>query len=167
MLQCAAVCCSVLQCIGWGGGDDSALLAARMKTMGTSAVCCSVLQCVSMSCSEMLAAHTNSTGKARSFSAGDSCEQVWGSVVAVSLQYVAVCCSVLHCVAVWCQCRCSMWQCVAACGSVLQGVPQCAVPLEGQMQVSEVYCVAVCCSMQQCVAGCSAVCSIFKGVGCQ
>ena len=51
--------------------------------------------------------------------------------VAVLLQCVAVCYSVLQCVAV----RCSVLQCVAVCYSVLQ-------------------CVAVCCSVLQCVAVC-------------
>ena len=54
---------------------------------------------------------------------------------------IAVCCSVLRCVAICCsglQCVaicCSVMQCVAVCGSVLQ-------------------CVAVCCSVLQCVAVC-------------
>jgi len=67
----------------------------------------------------------------------------------VELQYVAVCCSVLQCVAV-CRSRrpttciydapgytylCREMQCVAVCCSVLQ-------------------CVAVCCSVLQCVAVC-------------
>jgi len=91
----------------------------------------------------------------------------------VHMGYVAVCCSVLQCVAVCCSATypnnmyiygqifwtlgigdmslCSVLQCVAACGSVLQ-------------------CVAVCCSVLQCVAACGsvlqrvAVCWIFSAV---
>jgi len=51
------------------------------------------------------------------------------------LQCVAVCCSVLQCVAVECMYLLSVLQCVAVCCSVLQ-------------------CVAVCCSVLQCVAVC-------------
>jgi len=63
------------------------------------------------------------------------CVAVWCSVlsvlqgIAVDLQCVVVCCSVLQCVAVCC----SVLQCVAACCSVLQ-------------------CIAACCSVLQCAA---------------
>jgi len=43
MLQCAAVCCSVLQCV--------AALLIYLTTLGYVAVCCSVLQCVAVCCS--------------------------------------------------------------------------------------------------------------------
>jgi len=47
----------------------------------------------------------------------------------VRLQCVAVCCSVLQCVAVWFEvdlmCSCSVLQCVAVCCSVLQYVAVC------------------------------------------
>ena len=42
MLQCVAVCCSVLQCV---------------------AVCCSVLQCVAVCCSEVLPADGGCSGE--------------------------------------------------------------------------------------------------------
>ena len=70
MLQCDAVCCSVLQCV---------------------AVCCSVLQCVAVCCSvshmyrgEEFHQHVRSE---------DSPSEMNQSV----LQCVAVCCSVLQC----------------------------------------------------------------------
>ena len=61
--------------------------------------------------------------------------------------YVAMCFSVLQCVAVCCQCVavcCSVLQCVAVCCDMLQCVAVCCSVLQ---------CVAVCCSVLQCVKG--------------
>jgi len=84
------------------------------------------------------------------------------------LQCVAVCCSVLQCVAVPCvavcgsvQCVavcCSVFQCVAASCSALQYVAVCCrvlpcVALCGSVR----QCVAMCCSVLQCVAVCRSV----------
>ena len=62
----------------------------------------------------------------------------------LSTKVVAVCCSVLQCVAP----RCSVLQCVAVCCSVLQCVAVCCTAL---------HCVAVCCSALHCVAVCCSV----------
>ena len=95
MLQCAVVCCSVLQCVAvryikslilgkltiaaaperrFGEVDDDLCHGGGLHTC--VALCCSVLQCDAVCCS--------------------------------MLQCVAVCCSVLQCVAVCC----SVLQCV-------------------------------------------------------
>ena len=83
MLQCGAVCCSVLQCVAAllyqafaafslaCAGDD-----ARWK-LHCVAVCCSVLQCVAMCCSALQCVANTAHGEADK-----------------------VCCSVLQCVAV-------------------------------------------------------------------
>ena len=60
MLQCVAVCCSVLQCVaveaGSEGGRDTRGVCVRLvsiccKVLQSVAVCCSVLQCVAVCCS--------------------------------------------------------------------------------------------------------------------
>ena len=64
---------------------------------------------------------------------------LFASTCAVTLQCVAMCCSVLQCAAAVC---CSVLQCVAVCCNVLQ-------------------CAAMCCSvLQQCVAVCC--CSVQR-----
>jgi len=77
MLQCVAVCCSVLQCV-------AAPLVKALTTVHVFArlpvVCCGVLQRVAVCCSVL------------------QCVAVCYSV----LQCVAVCCSVLQCVAACC-----------------------------------------------------------------
>ena len=50
MLQCVAVCCSVLQCV-----------AACCSVLQCVAVCCSVLQCVALCCSVLPCSVTDST----------------------------------------------------------------------------------------------------------
>ena len=78
---------------------------------------------------------------------------------------LAVCCSVLQCVAVCCSvltCHqfavcCSVLQCVAVCCSVLQCVwmsPICSVLQCVAVHCSALQCVSVCCSVLQCVAVC-------------
>jgi len=69
-----------------------------------------------------------------------------GVVQCVSPQ-VAVCCSVLQCVAVWCSVSRLKLQCVAMCCSVLQ----CVAVWCGVSRL-KLQCVAVCCSVLQCVA---------------
>jgi len=56
------------------------------------------------------------------------------------MQYVAVCCSVLQCVAVWCTLIVFVLQCVTACCGVSQCVAKVAVCFSG------LQCVAICCS---------------------
>ena len=78
MLQCVAVCCSVLQCIIYVGGS---------KVVREEQVSCSVLQHVAVFCSVV------------------QCGAVWCSVVqcvalcCTVLHCAALCCTVLQCVA--------------------------------------------------------------------
>ena len=131
MLQCVAVCCSVLQCV---------------------AVCCSVLQCVAV-CGVICMTHRDVTTRviavseysgelivdktisppiytplyqqsAHHYIKNNQLTNIYTTLSTISspqLQCVAVCCSVLQCVAV---CR-SVLQCVAVCCSVLQCVAVC------------------------------------------
>jgi len=46
VLQCVAVCCSVLQCVIVN------LVTSKIDMLQCVAVCCSVLQCVAVCCSE-------------------------------------------------------------------------------------------------------------------
>ena len=88
------------------------------------------------------------------------------------LQSVAMCCSVLQCVAVWTCIRgtqylscvavcCSVLQCVAACCNVLQ----CVAVYRSVSQCVDMYLgdpvSFVCCSVSQCVAVC---CSVLQRV---
>jgi len=98
MLQCVAVCCSVLQC----GHVSSACCHVYIFTPHTPSylmcvgvkVCCSVLQCVAVCCSV--------------------------------LQCVAVCCSVLQCVAVW-SCIYLLFVGVKVCCSVFMHLTVCCL----------------------------------------
>jgi len=76
------------------------------------------------------------------------------------LQYVVVCCSVLHCSRADC-CSVSQYgvssleQCVAVCCSVSQSVAVCSNVLQyGAVCCSALQCVAVCCSVLQIFAMC-------------
>jgi len=97
VLQCVALCCSVLH------------LICHKYQPHTLVVCCSALQCAVVCCSVLRCV-------------ADRCRVV---VFCSVLQCVAQCCSVLQCVAVCCsvlQCAavcCSVLQRVAACCSVL------------------------------------------------
>ena len=55
MLQCVAVCCSVLQCVAV---YRSVLpcVAVRSSVLQCGAVCCGVLQCVTVCCSVLYSA---------------------------------------------------------------------------------------------------------------
>jgi len=144
VLQCVAVCCSVLQrgaawcsvlqCVQCGCEFLHCSLAPnRSLTVCCSvfqrvAVCCSVLQC---GCEFVCCSLTPNRSLTVCFSVLQ-CVAVCCSV----LQCVAVCCSVLQCVAVWLRVRCSvdaspciaLWRpachllCVTGCCSVLQFV---------------------------------------------
>jgi len=70
--------------------------------------------------------------------------QCVAGVLQVCCKCVAVCCSVLQCVAVYC----SVLQCIAVCFSALQCVALCCNVLQ---------CVTACCSVLQCAAACVAV----------
>jgi len=73
-------------------------------------------------------------------------QQLAFDISSISVPCVAVCCSVLQCVAAVC---CSALQCVAVC------VHQLAFDISS----ISVSCVAVCCSVLQCVAVCCSVCA--------
>ena len=107
-------------------------------------MCCSVLQCVAVCCCMF-------TLTIRELSKAMSKRRV--------LQYVAVCCSLLHCVTVYC----SMVQCVAVCYCIVVqcGVVWCSVLQYAEVCCSVLPCVAVCCSVWQCVALC---CSVLQCV---
>ena len=96
------------------------------------------------------------------------------------LQCVAVCCSVLHCVAVQRVCPvyesicgsyarslvcCSMLQCVVVCFSVLQCVAvQRVCPILFVTRLLDLWCLEVCCSMSKFVTVC---CSVLQCVAVQ
>ena len=96
--------------------------------------CCRVLQCVAVSCSVV---------------AGHNEDERTSNEAEIRYIYVAVCCSVLQCVAVCC----SVLQCVAVCWSVLQYVAVCCSACCSVVQRgiqhdigSVLQCIAVCCS---------------------
>jgi len=163
ILRCAAVCCSVLQCV-----------------LQCAAVCCSVLQCVlqcaAVCCSVWQCVQTPQIWQPLCVDdRRPRCVEVCCHVLQWTLQSVAVCavvccsvhCSVLQCalqcVAVCTAVCCSDLQWVAVSCSVLQRVPtpQFRQPLIADRQL-------VCCSvLQQCVAVyaaavcCSVCCSLL------
>jgi len=142
ILQCVEVCCSVLQCVAvchFVGTD--VLRCAGLLTM-----CCGVLQCVVVCCGVLWCAavcYFVVTDVSRCAGLLTVCQYSsvlqFGAIrcnAQASRRCVkmAVCCSVLRCVAM----RCSVLQCVAVCCSVLQGV------------ASVLQCVAVCCGVLFC-----------------
>ena len=154
MLQCVAVCCSLLQCFMIQFAVCLSLLPQSEEECRHGRLCrCSVLQCVAVCC----------------------------SVCCSLLQSIAVYCSLLQyrchvlqrfflipCVAV----RCSEVNRVADCCSVLYrgvvccGVPFFTAPIGGSMAAWQVVlvlllCVAVCCSLLQSVSFC---CSVWQCV---
>jgi len=90
------------------------------------------------------------------------------------VQCVAVCCSVLKCVAMhysvlqYFQCvpeerlddtsavRCNVLQCVPVCSSV-SSVSVCSSVFQSRDLITPVQCVAVCCSVSQCIPVCCSV----------
>ena len=105
--------------------------------MQCDAVRCSVPQCASVCCSELQCVLWDS--------------QKWFHLESLQM-HVAVCCSVLQCVALCC----SVLRCVAVCCSVLQCVAVCCSVLQ---------CVAVRCSVLQCVAVCCSVLQTINSMG--
>ena len=154
MLQCVAVCCSVVQApdretrihLQFKIEEEVIDIWTRVccRALQYIAMCCSVLQYHAVCCSDLI--DTTPICCSRSKRSSSMYEQ----------ECVAVCCSVLQCVAVCCSdlidttsIRCSRskrkssmyeQECVAVCCSVLQRVAAC--------------CGAVCCSVLQCVAVC-------------
>jgi len=51
VLQCVAVCCSVLQCVAVYRKIDISFFAVYCSVLQCVAVCCSVLHCVAVCCS--------------------------------------------------------------------------------------------------------------------
>jgi len=94
VLHNVTVCCSVLQCVVRGSGDDCDALGPCL-VLNRVVVCCSMLQCVAVHCSVLQ--HVAAC-------LGDDCDAPGSCSV---LQCVAMRCSVLQCVA-----------CVAVCCSV-------------------------------------------------
>jgi len=112
VLQCVAVCCSVLRCV-----------AVCCSVLQCAAVCCGVLQCVAVCCSVLQCVAV-------------CCSVLWCVAVCCSvLQCVAVCFRVLQCVAV----RYNVLQCVAVCCSVLQRVAVCCSVSQRQVQMMHIY----------------------------
>jgi len=145
VLQCVALCCSVLQRIAvwevrYRCHDPSGCFGA------TVAVWCSVLQCVAVCCcvrgtsSVPPSLDTLCCSVLQSVAAccsGLQCARyVFSATIPrdVVLQCVAVCCSVLQCVAVCCN--------VLQCESYVLGA---TIPRDVVLR-----CVAVCCSVLQC-----------------
>jgi len=138
LLQCIAVCCSVLHS---ACGLD--LFVAGLGMLQHVAVCCSMWQNVAVCYSVLhLACGVDAFGADM-----------------IVLQYVAVCCSISQCVSVFCN---GMWvgfvwcwygcvECVAVCHSVLH--LSCVFDAFGAA-MSVLQCVAVSGRMLQCVAVC-------------
>ena len=51
VLQCVAVCCSVLQCVANGGKPYRRRMGMGRLVLQYVAACCSMLQCCAMCCS--------------------------------------------------------------------------------------------------------------------
>jgi len=150
VLQCVAVCCSVLDvcvCVQRGNGKDHrvclCLCCADMYVSQYVAVCCSMLQCVAVCCVHVL-------GLKR-------VEERLSSLSVLMLrrcECVAVCCSMLQYVAVCCM---YVYGFKEDMGKIIESV--CAGVV--QMCVCCIYvlhlCVAVRCGVLQCVAVCCSV----------
>jgi len=146
----------------------------RSSVLRCVAVCCSVLQCVAVWCSVLLRVAVESTNIAANLN--ESCpeyewailhvwmHQVWmhhahckeSHLHSSVLRRVAVCCSVLQCVAA-CVLRCAYWSTLLCC-SVLQRVAVfCRLLQYGALQCvvehwSSLQCIAVHFSVLHCVA---------------
>jgi len=124
VLQCLAVCCSLLRKLDRGAGDSERQIFLVFHDLSDS-----TLEAV------MNDAHLQLFIQFKFLIPKKMCVAVCCSV----LQCVAVCCSVLQCVAVCC----SVLQCVAACCSVLQRiVVRCSV-VAVWLQCIAVYCSAL------------------------
>ena len=108
MLQCVAVCCSVLQCVAVCPRCDHRRTAPTLTAaMDPVAGRC---RCVAVECVAMFAVCCNVSSMRSSTQSSDfDCRNGFcSSVLQVCCKCVAVCCSVLQCVAVCC----SVFQCV-------------------------------------------------------
>jgi len=123
VLQCAAVCCRVLQRVQnyWRSSRHVSDVVNDILSSITC-VCCSVLQCAAVFCSVLQCVAACSEVLAQSLQRAQNCWRSSRHASAVvndilsSITYV--CCSVLQCAAVCC----SVLQCVAGCCSVFRSV---------------------------------------------
>jgi len=133
--QWVAACCSVLQCVAvtakwhiWGFNQSSCWISKFQWV----AACCSALQCVAVCSSHSQMAHLGGYTiiVKLNFEISVSCSvtaycRVLQSVAVIRLrlQHSAIRCNtLLQCVAEWHDLVLFMWQCVAACCSMLQRV---------------------------------------------
>ena len=151
--DCVAVCCSsVLQCIAvWQDFDErnQRCIALLLQCECVAAVCCTVLQrSVALCCAldhDFLKSDI-SVAVCRSVLL---CVAVWHGVV----QHGAVCCRVFEGVAGCCRVSCFNKVIIS-----IQGLLRCSVFLcLGTWRPHVLQCVAVCCSVLQCVAVCCSV----------
>jgi len=150
LLQCAAVCSSVVKCgaVCSGVVQHVAVCCIMLHALQYVAACCSVLQCVAEECVEwLLVRRIYLMLQYVSVSQRDAlcCSSV--------LQCVAVCCSVLQCVAVCSSVfQCSALQCVAGGILLISHVHQFNIDMhdcDAVCRSSVLHCVAVCCSVLQ------------------
>ena len=164
MLQCVAVCCSVLQCVAVYCSVLQCV-AACCRLVQRVAVWCRVLQCVIQPTRSRIYFHSRFHPWFRSVEFSDSVLQYF-TVCYIMLQSVAVCCSLLQSVTkptrprilshsrIYGALRCSELQCVAVCHTtkLLQNHFSFLLPSSASTGS-----VAVCCSMLQHVAMCCSV----------
>jgi len=183
VLQCVAVCCSVLQCVAvccsialwrsmlqcvtyewvmphiwllWVVGGRQNIHETHRSTLQHTATHCSTLQHTTTYCNALQHATTRCnmllhTHKIFWF-------VCWCHTPGISSQRVAVCCSVLQWIAMYC----SVLQRVAACCSVLQwNIPVILVRLDALLSISSQCVVCACCSVLQCFTAC---CSVLQCV---
>jgi len=131
VLQCVAACCSALQDHVAHANAGGKMVLNPCRFSAYKDACCSVLQCVAV-CGSVLQCAAVCCSVLRGVCTIMSHTRVqvakWCRILAVLAlkgMRVAVCCSVLQCVAMWCnvvQC-CAVWcsvvQCVAVCCSIL------------------------------------------------
>jgi len=103
VLQCVAVCCSVLPCVAVASQPAPLAISTPFSFTGTSvlqciAVCCSALQFVAVCCSVIAASPCLWPQAHPILIHRYECAEMFVAV----LQCVTVCCSVLQCVAVCC-----------------------------------------------------------------
>jgi len=145
VLQCVAVCCSVLQDLlaAFHAASTCTITPSSVRCLLSVFVCVYACVCVWWGVCEWVCVwvRVQSTflhslsflSLARSLSL--VCNLTCVAVCCSVLQCVAVCCSVLRCVAVCCSVlmcvavRCSVLQCAAVCCTALQSVAECCSAL--------------------------------------
>ena len=129
---CGTVCCIVLQRFAVCFNVSVAICRMECEHLWTVtspgccsvlqsvAVCCRVIQCAAVRCRLLWGPVCCSVLQCERCNGRMTCEHLWTVASAGVLQYIAVCCSTLLCVAV-CH-SCGVLQCAAVCCSVLQCV---------------------------------------------